>query len=205
MGCEKSANTGNLMQGTLNINHQWSKSFEFEQLFHQLTEHITPGFQYFSLLRPLSEVHIAALFAEKCASYFYDFTSCNKAFKLDLSQRLNHWCANCDKCRFVFLILAPFMDKEILVKVIGKNLLNDSSQIMGYQELLGLSGHKPFECVGEPQECCWAFNQLKHNPTWQNDCVIQKLNAPLQASPFNISCQHFIPQEFVHVLELFKR
>ena len=204
MACEKSANSGNLSQGDLIINHQWSKSFEFEKMFYDLTQEITPDFRYFSLLRPVSEAHIAKLFAQKCTPYFDVFTSCNKAFKLDLSKRLNGWCGTCDKCRFVFLILAPFMDKNILLKALGTNPLDDQAQLEGYRELLGLSGHKPFECVGETDECRWAFNQLKHHPNWQEDFVVKALDVPSAPSPFSISEQHLIPKELEDVMVEFR-
>ena len=204
MACEKSANSGNTMQGDLVINHQWSKSFEFEKMFYDLTQDITPGFRYFSLLRPISEVHIAKLFAQKCEKYFDVFTSCNKAFKLDLNKRLDRWCGNCDKCRFVFLILAPFMAKEILVRAIGSNPLNDETQVDGYRELLGLLGHKPFECVGEVDECRWAFNQLKQNPAWTQDYVIKALNVPDVLAPFDVSDEHLIPKELQDVMAKFR-
>ena len=204
MACEKSANAGNLKQGNLVVNHQWSKSFEFEKMFYKLTQKITPDFWYFSLLRPVSEAHIAKLFANKCEKYFDAFTSCNKAFKLDLNKRLDRWCGACDKCRFVFLILAPFMDKKKLIQAVGTNPLDDEKQIDGYRELLGLSGHKPFECVGEANECCWAFSQLKRSPAWQNDYVVRTLNAPEVSAPFDISDEHLIPKELQDVMARFK-
>ena len=209
MSCERSASVGNMMQGTLEINHQYSKSFDFERDFYHITQEITPDFRYFSLLRPLSEAHIAKLFAEKCSVYFSAFTSCNKAFKLDESKRLRRWCGVCDKCRFVFLILAPFMDKETLVSLIGTNPLNDSTQVGGYGELLGLSGHKPFECVGEFEESRWAFEKLSRRPDWQNDVVIRALTPELPKakadSIFTPSSQHFIPKDLKNVLDEFRR
>ena len=204
MACEKSANSGNMKQGDLTINHQWSKSFEFEKMFYDLTQSITPEFRYFSILRPISEAHIARLFAEKCAAYFDVFTSCNKAFKLDLNKRLDRWCGSCDKCRFVFLILAPFMDKDTLIHAVGTNPLNDENQVEGYRELLGLSGHKPFECVGEVEECRWAFNQLKQNPKWQDDYVVKSLSVPDVATPFDVSDEHLIPKELQDVMAKFR-
>ena len=209
MSCERSASVGNMMQGSLTINHQYSKSIDFERDFYQITQTITPEFRYFSLLRPLSEAHIAQLFAEKCAAYFPVFTSCNKAFKLDERQRLQRWCGMCDKCRFVFLILAPFMDKKTLVSVVGKNPLNDEKQIEGYRELLGLSGHKPFECVGEFEESRWAFKELSRRADWQNDIVIQSLAPELPESAtdsiFVPSDEHFIPEDLKDVLDEFRR
>ncbi|MBQ3695626.1 MAG: endonuclease domain-containing protein [Alphaproteobacteria bacterium] len=204
MACEKSANSGNMKQGDLTINHQWSKSFEFEKMFYDLTQNITPDFRYFSILRPISEAHIARLFAQKCSAYFNVFTSCNKAFKLDLNKRLDRWCGACDKCRFVFLILAPFMNKETLIRAVGTNPLNDENQMEGYRELLGLSGHKPFECVGEVDECRWAFNRLKQDVCWQEDAVVKALEVPPAAAPFDVSDEHLIPEELQDVMARFR-
>lgn len=212
LSCEKSANSGNLMQGDLSINHQYSKSFEFEYDFYNLTKGVLPNFRYFSLLRPLSELSIAKLFAQNCSDYFSIFTSCNKAFKLDESKRLNRWCGCCDKCRFVFLILAPFMDKETLIQALGNNPLNDETQINGYCELLGLSGHKPFECVGEIAESQYAFQLLSEYPSWKTDYIIQTLktdvmkNVRLDKNLFTSSTEHLIPELIQdEIIRLFNR
>jgi len=209
MSCERSANVGNLKQGELEINHQYSKSFAFEQDFHKITQTVTPDFLYFSLLRPLSEIHIAKLFSELCSAYFSVFTSCNRAFKLDKTKRLTHWCGICDKCRFVFLILAPFMDKKTLLGIVGQNPLNDEAQLDGYRELLGLSGHKPFECVGEIAESAWAIKSLATIPAWQGDIAVKTL-APLlndipAADLFTPSNKHLIPPELSDVLDRFSK
>ncbi len=208
MSCERSANAGNMMQGDLVINHQYSKSLDFERDFYALTQTVTPDIRYFSLLRPISEAHIAKLFADHCTAYFPVFTSCNKAFKLDASKRLDRWCGHCDKCRFVFLILAPFMDKDTLIRLVGCNPLNDSKQIDGYRELLGLRGHKPFECVGETDECRWAFHNLANKPEWQQDTVIAALSDKVPAVNGDLiwtpTDAHLIPGELTHVLAKFR-
>jgi len=208
MSCERSANSPNMILNGHKINHQYSKSLDFEQDFYKLTQSITPAFRYFSLLRPLSEMHIAKLFADKCQNYFDVFTSCNKAFKLDESKRLTHWCGDCDKCRFVFLILAPFMDKKTLVKIVGKNPLADESQLTGYEELLGLSGHKPFECVGEVNECRYALTLLAQKNEWQDDLIIKELSQKISQSQCDIlipSSNHLIPEAFKNVMDRFKQ
>ena len=208
MSCERSANVGNLMRKGRVINHQYSKSFEFEQDFYQITRLITPNFRYFSILRPISEIHIAKLFSEFCPDYFDVFTSCNKAFKLDESKRLNHWCGACDKCRFVFLMLALFIPKERLLAFFGKNPLNDLTQLTGFEELLGFSAHKPFECVGEIDESKYAMQQLTLDPNWQNDAVVSsfkgKLDNPQAFDLFSCSNEHLIPEAFSDVFRYFK-
>ena len=207
MSCERSANSPNMILNGHKINHQYSKSLDFENDFYTLTHSITPEFRYFSLLRPLSEMHIAKLFAENCANYFDVFTSCNKAFKLDETKRLTHWCGHCDKCRFVFLILAPFMDKKTLINTVGHNPLDDETQLIGYEELLGLSGHKPFECVGEVAECCYAIKLLAQKQEWKNDKIISKLSHKISKKQDDIliySSNHLIPKRFENVMERFK-
>ncbi len=207
MSCEQSADIGNLTRKGLPINHQYSKSSEFESDFASVTADITPDFCYFSLLRPISEIHIARLFGKYATHYFDVFTSCNKAFKLDESKRLSHWCADCDKCRFVFLILALYIPKERLIQIFGKNILNDSTQLHGFQELLGVCGHKPFECVGEIDESRFSMYQLINHPQWQNDAVVayfkSALNKP-NGDFFAVSEKHFIPKEFSDVIRYFK-
>lgn len=212
---ERSANVGNTEKDGRIVNHQWSKSLEFEKAFRELTAPVMPEFRYFSLLRPLSELAIASLFA-KTRKYDMVFTSCNKAFKLDESKRFDRWCADCDKCRFVFLALAPFMEKEKLIRIFGHNLLDDIMQTRGYEELLGLSAFKPFECVGEIEESALAFLMLADDPAWQNDAVIgvladrarrrwNKKRESLFEKIFTLTDNHLIPEEYTDVVGIFEK
>ncbi len=176
---EKSANIGNTIYNCIEINHQWSKSFEAEKMIHDfIQKYITPKFNYFSLLRPMSELQIAEIFS-KIKKYGNVFSSCNKNFKIIKYEQPKRWCCNCDKCRFVFLILSSFIKKEKLIKIFGKNLLNDKSQLDGYLELIGLSKFKPFECVGEIEECALAFYLLK-NSDFADDFVVKEVLAKIQ-------------------------
>lgn len=208
MSCERSADEANMKQGALDVNHQWSKSTAFETAFYELTQQIVPSFRYFSLLRPYSEMKIASLFAQLCAPYVKAFTSCNAAFKLDKEKRLDRWCGHCDKCRFVFLILAPFMEKEELIAAVGTNPLNEANQEAGYRALLGMSGHKPFECVGTYDECRLAFLMLSRMPTWRQDVLVQKLaplidqeEVALKEKVMAVWPHALIPKEFQNVLD----
>lgn len=212
---ERSANVGNTEKDGHIVNHQWSKSLEFEKAFRRLTASVLPDFRYFSLLRPLSELAIASLFAG-IEKYDAVFTSCNKAFRLDESKRLDRWCADCDKCRFVFLALAPFMKKERLIKIFGKNMLDEAAQIKGYEELLGLSAFKPFECVGEIEESALAFLMLTDQNQWQADTVCRALKErvvqkygdkkkSLFEKVFSLTDHHLIPQDYEDVNRRFKK
>lgn len=215
MSNERSANVGNTEKDGLTVNHQWSKSVEFERAFAGLMKDVLPDFRYFSLLRPLSELSIARMFSE-IKRYDGVFTSCNRAFRLDETKRLDRWCGECDKCRFVFLALAPFMGRDRILSVFGRNPLNEAEQAEGFRRLLGLSSFKPFECVGEIEESVLAFSLLAARPEWREDAVIKMLNGDAAAKYrarlteysdriFALSDDHCIPEEYADVIELFKR
>jgi hypothetical protein len=137
------------------VNHQWSKGEEFERAFGDLVlSTLGPNLTVFSYLRPRSELWVAAQFA-RLPQYHRAFRSCNRAFAQDPSQRLDHWCGRCDKCCFVDLVLAPFMDRVDLESVFaGDEPLQNPANEERFRALLGVSGDaKPFECVGDVDEC----------------------------------------------------
>jgi hypothetical protein len=177
---EYSASAPNLWMNDAEINHQYSKSFDFEtDLSNYVNAQIAPDLQVFSLLRPYSEAEIARRFA-RYKDYFPVFRSCNKAFKQEVSARAKNWCCDCPKCRFVFLALAPFVAKDQLTGIFGKNMLDDDTQKEGFAELCGLSKHKPFECVGEVGESALLTDKLYRTEAWKNDKVIAALGKKLQ-------------------------
>jgi hypothetical protein len=181
MSNEHSASAPNLSIDGVEVNHQYSKSFEFEQDFAQYVERfISPNLRYFSLLRPLSEIEIARRFA-KHPAYFRVFRSCNTAFRQVRETRGRQWCCNCPKCRFVFLALSPFVEKQALIEIFGSNLLDDEAQADGFAELCGLRAHKPFECVGEISESASLMAQLADHPDWRADRVVRRLNQKFPA------------------------
>ncbi|MDE6500900.1 MAG: hypothetical protein K2L10_02280 [Ruminococcus sp.] len=131
-----------------NVNHQYSKSFEFEKDFHEYEEkYLKTGIYYFSFLRPLSEFQIAGMFSVH-RKYLPVFRSCNLGSKVSP----DIWCGECPKCLFVSLILSPFLTDNELENIFGKDLLNDVSMSEYFNELIGKSVHKPFECVGSIDE-----------------------------------------------------
>ena len=205
MSNERSASSANvILENGFAVNHQYSKSVDFERAFQALVEtEILPGFHYFSLLRPYSELAIAAQFS-KLDKYHRVFSSCNRNFRLS-GPNDQRWCRQCPKCRFVFLALAPFMDRDRLIEVFGANLLDDSSQLAGFEELLGLRNIKPFECVGEIGESRAAMRHLLTDSDWRNDCVISTCGGMLAFLPtegellddwMKPAAEHHIPEQF---------
>jgi hypothetical protein len=148
---ETSANESTVINTS--INHQYSKSFSFERDFRwYFSELIFSPISYFSLLRPLSELQIAKLFA-KYEKYHKIFRSCNAGSKEGI------WCRSCSKCLFVYIILAPFLSEEVLVEIFEENLLDKESLDVYFRELTGLNENKPFECVGTRRE---VLASVKH-------------------------------------------
>ena len=150
---EQSANEPTLeYQGVL-INHQYSKSAEFEQDFQQFMKHsVGESLRYYSFLRPFSELRIAELFEHIGFQKYKDvFSSCNHSF-IHGSDRMI-WDGTCAKCAFVFLVLTPFVSRVALETLFsGKNLLLDPALQPTYRQLLGIEGDKPLNCVGEIKE-----------------------------------------------------
>lgn len=143
---ESSANESTVIGRS--VNHQYSKSFEFEKDFHEYEEkYLKTGIYYFSFLRPLSELQIAAMFSAN-RKYLPVFRSCNLGSKVSPDV----WCGECPKCLFVSLILSPFLSDNALTDIFGRDLLNDESMSGYFTELIGKSDHKPFECVGSVDE-----------------------------------------------------
>ncbi len=141
------------------VNHQYSKSFEFEQDFHSYEEkYLGTGIYYFSFLRPLSEFQIAKMFVSH-RKYLPVFRSCNLGSKVSP----DIWCGDCPKCLFVALILSPFLSPAELADIFGKDLLNDVNMENYFIELIGKSEHKPFECVGSIDEVNLAVSLAVRN------------------------------------------
>jgi hypothetical protein len=173
MAVERSASEETRMQDGVPVNHQFSKSLEFERLLQSLVSaSVDPGLSYGSALRPYSELAIARSFAGM-AEYHGSFCSCNTVFR-QTAPSTARWCGNCPKCRFVALMLAPFMEPEALATIIGVDLFAEPSQIPGFAALMS-DEDKPFECVGEKRESAAAMRMLTGLPRWQTKPVVAAL------------------------------
>ncbi len=210
MANEHSASAPNLVQDGLDINHQYSKSLEFEEdLGSYIKSYVCNNLTYVSLLRPLTEVAIAQKFST-LQTYHPVFRSCNTAFRQDADKRGTHWCCDCPKCRFVFLALAPFMTPESMISIFGQNMLNDPDQCDGFAALCGLDSHKPFECVGETYESALLILHLSALTDWQDTPVVRALVPRLSAlypnsamdfvSLFDLKTPHRVPHDMIEAL-----
>lgn len=203
---ESSANESTVKDS--DVNHQYSKSIAFETDFRNYVSHyISDDLNYYSFLRPLSEIQIAYLFAQFPA-YFPVFKSCNAGSKID------SWCCECSKCLFTFIILSPFVKPKVLTSIFGKNLFEDETLIPILKELTGESEVKPFECVGTRDEVCIAlcesYKQYDTLPTllkhFQSTTYYQHYkDIPIQSVLTHFEKEHFLhPKEWMLLTNKFK-
>ena len=154
---ENSANESNIIGEK--INHQYSKSYEFECDFEEYSEkYLKTPVKYFSFLRPLNELQIAKIFS-KYEKYHSTFKSCNVGSKT-LPWK---WCCNCPKCLFAYIILSPYLYKEKLVNIFGEDMFENPKLLKTFLELTGNGETKPFECVGTFEEVNFAITKTIEN------------------------------------------
>lgn len=149
---EKSADEGNLRWQGMAINHQYSKSSEFEKKFRSYSrKYLTSNAHYFSILRRYGEYEISRMFV-KYPQYFSVFSSCNRGLKFG-----KKWCGECPKCLFVYTTLYPFLERRRMRKIFGKDLFENKKLLPVMQALIDPQKPKPFECVGTKEENRNAF------------------------------------------------
>jgi len=153
---EKSANEGNVKYLGKVINHQWSKSSEFEKKFKSYCEkYLVKDINYSSYLRKYGELEISKMLTQY-PQYFSVFSSCNAGMRIGAKQI--RWCGNCPKCLFVYATLYPYFEKKQLLKIFGKDLFENKKLLAAAKALIGKGKFKPFECIGTYKESRLAFN-----------------------------------------------
>lgn len=173
LGNEASSEEENLLYLGRKINHQYSKSLDFEKKFakysqENLFDSENPP-QYLSLLRALSELAITKKLCdlakqdERFAKILTTFKSCN------IGQKNDSWCHNCPKCAFVFTMLCAYLDEALVAEqIFSENLFAKSSLQQTFLDLAGFGDKKPFECVGtfaEVREALLlAYSKSKNPP-----------------------------------------
>ncbi len=157
LGNEASSEEENLLYLGHKINHQYSKSLDFEKKFAKYSREnlfiiVNPP-QYLSLLRSLSELEITKKLCnlaekdQRFAKILTTFKSCN------VGQKNDSWCHNCPKCAFVFTMLSAYLDEEFVSnKIFTENLFAKESLQQTFLDLAGFGDKKPFECVGTFEE-----------------------------------------------------
>ena len=212
---ERSSNEGNVIYLGKEINHQYSKSFDFEKKFRRYSnKYLAEDVEYFSFLRPLYEIQIAKLFS-KHPEYFKAFLSCNEAYKTNsgTKKKIGKWCCNCPKCLFVFACLYPFIGKQEMLRIFGENLFEKKELLCLMKELIGEKSFKPFECVGTQKESLAAFylswkksESIGEKPyllRWfEKNILIKhpKLEKEVKEIMDSWNNKHRLPEEFLKIL-----
>lgn len=196
---ESSANESNV-SGT-GINHQYSKSTEFEADFRYYTKkYFSPFPEYFSMLRPWSEWQIAKKFVSY-PKYFPVFQSCNLGSKTDT------WCSNCAKCLYVYIMLAAFLDDDRLIGIFGKNMLQNEEYRDLFNGLVYQDYDKPFECVGTKAEINLALFTAAEKrkggelPLLLKDYMKNNVDKPNSLDNY-FDNNNFVPKEFIGLLKI---
>lgn len=153
---EASSDEGNVIWKGSEINHQYSKSSEFEKDFKDYSsKYLATAANYYSFLRSMGELEISELFS-KMEKYHKIFRSCNMGSKEGV------WCGRCPKCVSTYLLLYPFL-REKTTEIFGKDIIENSNFITIVKGLLRENNQvKPFECVATVDEIRTAIALAKH-------------------------------------------
>ena len=196
---ESSANEENIIYNGQKINHQYSKSIEFENDFRAyIADFITNDVEYFSFLRPLDEIHIAQLFATFAKEHFFTFRSCN------VGSKRNEWCGKCPKCLFTYIMLCNYIENATLQKIFGKNMLDDAELGELFDGLSQSDALKPFECVGTYDEVNYALSKKYHSYKKEDLPALLKSYTPKEMSynlHVNYDGQNNLPKKFKEILK----
>jgi len=196
-----------------NINHQWSKSLEFERLFQgYISQHVNPSLHYTSLIRSLSSFAVAKLFAQYPA-YFEVFTSDNSLFKITQSEREHpRWSTDSPKSLSSYILLAPWMSDADLERTFGSNFLDKAELEPLLLALIGEEGGPVLDCVGTVDELLLGLSILQEQGR-MSDAALMKVaarrNVTARVAPdalqsaLAISSDHAIPESIApQVLQL---
>lgn len=180
---ERSADEETLTVHGARVNHQYSKSYEFERLFAAAAGELGVG--YFSLTRQLSELATVAAVAN-LPELRGQILSCNRSYTQahlgfrDGGAATQRWCLHCDKCLFTFLCFAVFLTPREAGEMFGGDPLADLSLVDGFRRLWATE--KPFDCVGERAESAAAMAHLAASAAWGEHPVVRALGAEAAAS-----------------------
>lgn len=151
---ESSAMYGNIEYKGITVNHQWSKSLYYENLFRDyIQSNVSSHIEFFSLLRPIAEIHIAQIFSHY-PEYFEAFSSSNHNFTIDPSGKKRRWSVDYSKGKveFVWAILSAFLSRSDMLRIFEEDIYARTDVLDKFKELVGVKDIKPLECVGTPEE-----------------------------------------------------
>ena len=190
---EKSADFWNTEYHGLNINHQRSKSSEFEESFRNYAQtYLLKKFECKSLIRNRYEIKVVQEFS-KYPQYFHAFSSCNRNFHITTCTKLTGdqlRCWECPKYAFVYTMLRAFIEKSEVNDIFWADLFEKVDLIPLFKELLWIEGIKPFECVGTNEEMTLALWIISKKEKKSDSPIMElfeeKVKSRMTDSDFNL-------------------
>jgi hypothetical protein len=162
---------------------------------------------YFSVLRPFSELWIARRLAT-LPEALAQFRSCNRNFvQAEANAPSRPWCGACAKCAFTALITAPFLTRARSIALFGADVLDSPESVSHLAATAGLHDERPWDCVGARGETAAALQQLAASPEWAGARAVRELAprviaaygadrlAQVWAEAFHGEGEHFLPTE----------
>lgn len=182
---ERGASVPTMHVGGAPVNHQYSKSYEFEGLLRAALAGTGAGLDYFSLLRPFSELWIAARLADTAPDALPVFSSCNRNFQIapEGGKVPARWCCACDKCVYTALLLAPHLTREAHLPVFGADLLDDMANLDLGRGLTGVTPQKPWDCVGDVADTAAVAVSAAQEASWQSARMLAQLAGETGLNP----------------------
>ncbi|KAA5804598.1 hypothetical protein F1654_00890 [Alkalicaulis satelles] len=157
------------------VNHQFSKSLAFEDALRAAFQAAGAGLEYFSVLRPVSELWTAHYLARRAPHALDVFASCNRNFVFAGEAALadgQRWCGTCSKCVYTSVLMACWLAPGRHETVFQGSPLHDPANLAHGLDIAGLTGAKPWECVGETREVAAAFLHLSADSAWSDAAVV---------------------------------
>lgn len=171
---ESSASIPRAQWANEDVNHQWSKSMDFEKMMQgYIKDYISSQMVYFSAIRPLSSIAVAKIFC-RYPDYHEVFTSDNYAFRVDKSARpAERWSLESPKSLSSFILMSAWLKEEQLLTMFGRNFLNEPSLEPLFLRLMGLEGELPLDCVGTPEELRASLSQTYQQGKFKDVVLIK--------------------------------
>lgn len=122
------------------INHQWSKSLEFERGFRALLVDLGAKVQYECPLRPFSELQVIKFLVDQKVD-LGQLRTCNRVGA--------GWCGRCAKCLWVFIALAALTGGHETERILGFHPTVTECTLESLSAMAGVDDiERPFECTG---------------------------------------------------------
>ena len=138
---ERAASEPTMEAGGHPVNHQFSKSLEFEDALRAAFDAAGAEFAYFSVLRPVTEIWTAHYLATRAEFALEIFASCNRNFVFAGENALapgRRWCGRCAKCVYTAVLLAPFLPVERHAEIFQSKPLHSIDSViskLGYKSV----------------------------------------------------------------------